>query len=220
MRLGPLTALTLVAACAGTPEPSVVSATRDGLHPGPWTDLFDGQGLGTLVSISFGGEGEVRVEDGALILPFGSPLTGVTYPGAFPTRDYELECRAARLSGSDFFCGLTFPVQDQHATLVLGGWGGTLTGLSCVDGEDASNNSTRRFVHFETGRDYLIRIRVGGGRLRCFLEDELIVDLVLDDHEFSLRPEVQLTRPLGLSTFLTTGRVSALRYRRLKPGPE
>ena len=51
-------------------------------------------------------------------------------------------------------------------------------------------------------------------------EDELIVDLVLDDHEFSLRPEVELTRPLGLSTFLTTGRVSALRYRRLKPGPE
>jgi len=220
VRLGPLTALTLVAACAGTPEPSVVSATQDGLHPGPWTDLFDGQGLGTLVSISFGGEGEVRVEDGALILPFGSPLTGVTYPGAFPTRDYELECRAARLSGSDFFCGLTFPVQDQHATLVLGGWGGTLTGLSCVDGEDASNNPTRRFVHFETGRDYRLRIRVAGGNLRCFLEDELIVDLVLDDHEFSLRPEVELTRPLGLSTFLTTGRVSALRYRRLKPDPE
>jgi hypothetical protein len=162
----------------------------------------------------------VHVEDGALILPFGSPLTGVTYPGAFPTRDYELECAAARLSGSDFFCGLTFPVQDQHATLVLGGWGGTLTGLSCVDGEDASSNPTRRFVHFETGRDYHIRIRVGGGRLRCFLDEELIVDLALAAHDFSLRPEVQLNRPLGLSTFLTTGRVSALRYRRLKPGPE
>ena len=220
MRLGPLVVLTLAAACAGSPEPSVVSLTGDGLHPGPWTDLFDGRGLGGLVPTSFGGEGEVRVEDGALILPFGSPLTGVTYPGAFPTRDYELECRAARLSGSDFFCGLTFPVQDQHATLVLGGWGGTLTGLSCVDGEDASNNPTRRFVHFETGRDYRLRIRVAGGNLRCFLEDELIVDLVLDDHEFSLRPEVELTRPLGLSTFLTTGRVSALRYRRLKPDPE
>jgi hypothetical protein len=75
-------------------------------------------------------------------------------------------------------------------------------------------------VHFETGRDYRIRIRVAGGRLRCFLDEELIVDLVLAAHEFSLRPEVELTRPLGLSTYLTTSRVSALRYRRLKPGPE
>jgi hypothetical protein len=89
-----------------------------------------------------------------------------------------------------------------------------------VDGEDASNNPTRRFVHFETGRDYRIRVRVGGGRLRCFLDEELIVNLALAAHDFSLRPEVQLTRPLGLSTFLTTGRISALRYRRLKPGPE
>ncbi|MDP6939338.1 MAG: DUF1080 domain-containing protein [Planctomycetota bacterium] len=220
MRLEPLAALALVAACAGSPEPSVVPLTEDDLRPGPWTQLFDGRGLGALVPTSFGGEGEVHVEDGALVLPFGSPLTGVTYPGAFPTRDYELECAAARLSGSDFFCGLTFPVQDQHATLVLGGWGGTLTGLSCVDGEDASNNPTRRFVHFETGRDYRIRVRVGGGRLRCFLDEELIVNLALAAHDFSLRPEVQLTRPLGLSTFLTTGRISALRYRRLKPGPE
>ena len=220
MRLGPLTALTLVAACAGSPESSVVPPAEDDLRPGPWTDLFDGQGLGALVPTSFGGEGEVRVEGGSLILPFGSPLTGVTYSGSFPTHDYELECAAARLSGSDFFCGLTFPVQDQHATLVLGGWGGTLTGLSCVDGEDASSNPTRRFVHFETGRDYRIRVRVGGGRLRCFLDEELIVNLALAAHDFSLRPEVQLTRPLGPSTFLTTGRISALRYRRLKPGPE
>jgi len=219
VRLGPHFALILVAACAGSPEPAAVPLTGDGLHSGPWTDLFDGKGLGSLVPTSFGGEGEVRVEDGALILPFGSPLTGVTYTGAFPTRDYEIECRAARLSGSDFFCALTFPVKDQHASLVLGGWGGTLTGLSCVDGADAADNPTRRFLHFETGRDYLLRIRVGSGRLRCFLDEELIVDLILAEHEFSLRPEVELTRPLGLSTYLTTGRVSVLRYRRLTRDP-
>jgi len=55
--------------------------------------------------------------------------------------------------------------------------------------------------------------------LRCFLDEELIVDLILAEHEFSLRPEVELTRPLGLSTYLTTGRISALRYRRLTRGP-
>jgi len=60
---------------------------------------------------------------------------------------------------------------------------------------------------------------VGSGRLRCFLDEELIVDLILAEHEFSLRPEVELTRPLGLSTYLTTGRISALRYRRLTRGP-
>ena len=219
MRLGPHFALILIAACAASPEPTVLPPTGGSPQSGTWTDLFDGQGLGGLVPTSFGGEGEVRVEDGALILPFGSPLTGVTYAGAFPTSDYEIECRAARLSGADLFCALTFPVKEQHATLVLGGWGGTLTGLSCVDGADASDNPTRRFLHFETGRDYLLRIRVGSGRLRCFLDEELIVDLILAEHEFSLRPEVELTRPLGLSTYLTTGRISALRYRRLTRGP-
>ena len=32
------------------------------------------------------------------------------------------------------------------ATLIVGGWGGGLVGISSIDGEDASNNSTRSNV--------------------------------------------------------------------------
>jgi hypothetical protein len=219
VRLGATLALVLISACAGAALPSAASDAPDGHEFGPWIELFDGQALGPLEPTAFGGQGQVRVQGGALILPFGSPLTGVTYSGVFPTSDYELECRAARLSGTDFFCALTFPVHEQHATLVLGGWGGALTGLSCVDGEDASSNGTRRFVHFEAGRDYLVRVQLGRGRLRCFLDGELIVDLETAAHVFSLRPEVELNRPLGLATYLTTGRIRVLRYRRITSAP-
>jgi len=155
------------------------------------------------------------MQEGALLLPFGSPLTGVTYRGKFPTDGYEIEFLAARLSGTDFFCALTFPVLEQHATLVLGGWGGSLTGISCVDGEDASSNTTRQFRHYETGREYRVRVQLADGRLQCFVDNERIADLEGAAHRFSLRPEVELSRPLGLASYMTTGRIRGLRFRRV-----
>jgi hypothetical protein len=38
------------------------------------------------------------------------------------------------MQGSDFFAALTFPVNDLFCTLINGGWGGMLVGLSSLDG--------------------------------------------------------------------------------------
>src|SRR4051812_20968001 len=46
-----------------------------------WTSLFDGKALGKWTSANFGGEGEVKVENGTILLPAGVTLTGVTYTG-------------------------------------------------------------------------------------------------------------------------------------------
>ena len=48
-------------------------------------------------------------------------MTGVTWTRDFPKSNYEIRLEAMRVEGSDFFCGLTFPYQKAHATLVLGG---------------------------------------------------------------------------------------------------
>src|SRR5690606_6791411 len=87
-----------------------------------WTELFDGQTTQGWRHTEFGGEGEVIVENGAMQLAMGSPLTGVTLTAPPPSGNYELEVVAARIEGTDFFCGLTFPVGDNHLTLILGGW--------------------------------------------------------------------------------------------------
>ncbi len=145
----------------------------------------------------------------------GQPLTGVTWHEPIPSGDYELELLATRLAGDDFFVGLTFPVGEAHLTLVLGGWGGALCGLSCLDGEDASGNETKFFRAFEKGRETHVRLEVVAGRVRCWIDDENVIDLDTTDRELSLRTEVELNAPLGIATFLTRSSYRDLRWRSL-----
>lgn len=181
-----------------------------------WQILFDGRGLGDFAVTKFGGEGAVRVEGGRLLLEQGGPLTGVTWRGAaLPGSDYELELSAARLLGTDFFCGLTFPVGESHASLILGGWGGALCGLSSLDGSDASENETQSFRGFEMGRVYRVRVEVTAARIRAFVDDECIVDAAIAGRQVDTRPEVELSKPLGIASFMTTAAIGPVRWRRL-----
>lgn len=181
----------------------------------PWRSLFDGSSLGAFVSTDFGGQGEVAVAGGRIRLEPGNPLTGVTWTGPAPAGAYELELIAARLDGSDFFCGLTFPVGDAHLTLVLGGWGGTVCGLSCLDGLDAAHNDTRVLRGFATGREYTIRVEVTPARVAAFVDGEPLATESLAGKTCSLRPEVALSRPLGIASFLCTASLRGLRWRPL-----
>ncbi|MBI5852184.1 MAG: DUF1080 domain-containing protein [Planctomycetes bacterium] len=179
-----------------------------------WRELFDGASLGAFASTPFGGEGEVSVVDGRIVLDAGSPLTGVTWGGEpLPQVDYELELSATRLSGNDFFCGLTLPIGDAHATLVLGGWGGALCGLSSLDGRDASENETTTFRGFESGREYRVRVLVTATRFRAWLDGESIVDVGLAGRRIGMRPEVARSRPFGIACFATRAAVRGVRVR-------
>ncbi|MCA8950260.1 MAG: DUF1080 domain-containing protein [Planctomycetes bacterium] len=193
----------LVGGCA-TPTPTE-----------PWTELFDGRTLGAFASTRFGGEGEVAVRDGELRLGIGSPMTGITWQGTPPSGAYELEVEAARVTGTDFFCGLTFPVRDAWLTLVLGGWGGAVSGLSSLDGNDAARNETRTLRHFETGRVYRVTVRVDDRRVAVAIDGEPFLAADITDRELSLRPEVELSRPLGIATFVTAARIRTVRWRPL-----
>jgi hypothetical protein len=184
----------------------------------PWTDLFDGAQLGKFVVTDFGGQGEVAVRDGAIELGFGSPLTGITWNGEVPTGAYELEVAAARVDGGDFFAGITFPVGDSHLTLVLGGWGGSLCGLSSLDGNDAAHNDTRTHRQFAPGRDHTARIVVTADRVQTFLDGEPLCHAERSQHRLGLRPEVLLSRPLGISSFATCSRIRSVRWRPLLDG--
>ncbi len=192
------------AACHGGPQPEQ-----------PWTCLFDGETLGAFVATEFGGEGAVLVEGGRLVLESGSPLTGVTWSGDLPRTDYEIELGAARLSGTDFFLGLTFPVGPSCCTLILGGWGGSLVGLSNIDDADASENETRRHIGFEDGVRYAVRVRVTPARIRAWLDDVEIVNQPLAGRRVSIRPEVTLSRPFGIATFATTAAYENIRIRKV-----
>ncbi len=184
---------------------------------GESSDLFDGKTLGDWKPTEFGTGRSVTVSDGAIELEEGFPLTGVSYAGEVPHDNFALDLEAQRVSGNDFFCAVTFPVGDSHCTLVLGGWGGTVTGLSCLDGKDASENETTQYVRYERNRWYRVRIRVVEQRVEAWLDDRRLVDVDCRGREVSLRNEVLLSRPLGICSFATTARLRNIRLVELDP---
>ncbi len=185
--------------------------------PYAWRDLFDGKTLAGWKVPNFGGQGEVTVKDGMVIMETGNMMTGITYTGEVPRENYEIYLEGMRLEGSDFFCTTTFPVGKDPCTLVMGGWGGTVVGLSNVDFYDASDNPTTTFMDFKDNRWYKIRLRVSGAKIEAWIDDEQVVNQVRAGHKFDIRFEVELCQPLGISTWCTTGAVRNIRIRQLRP---
>jgi hypothetical protein len=170
--------------------------------------LFDGKtlkGWQILDRLDFKGHGPVTVQDGELVLEQGQAMTGVRWEGEFPTMDYEVTLETRRIEGSDFFCGMTFPVDQSHCSLVLGGWGGSLTGLSSVDGFDASENETTGVTDFKEKQWYKVRLRVTKEKIEVWLDRDKIVNLEHADRKLSLRWEMDSMPPFGFATWYTTG---------------
>lgn len=172
--------------------------------------IFDGKSLDGWIKTKFGGEGDVRIEEGSLVLGMGNPLTGITWgdPQQLPFRmDYEIELEARRVEGSDFFCGLTFPHGEEYASLIVGGWGGSLVGISCLDRADASENETTRIRKFEKGTWYKIRLRVRKERIQAWIDDKMVTDCLIRGRQLTTRSEVRLCQPLGISSFQTKAEI-------------
>ena len=179
--------------------------------------LFDGKTLTGWKSTEFGGEGEVSVVDGAIVLEMGNNMTGITWTDAvkLPTIDYEISLEAKRIDGDDFFCGLTFPVKDKALSLILGGWGGATVGLSSIDDADASSNETTSYVDFDRDHWYKVRLRVTEAKVQAWLDGKSIVDVKIAGRKLSIRSEVELSRPFGISTWLTKAAIRNIEIRRL-----
>ncbi|MCY3021536.1 MAG: DUF1080 domain-containing protein [Planctomycetota bacterium] len=196
---------------AGAEKPGKAAADEP-----PWISLFDGKTLKNWKQSGFAGEAKARVEDGCILLPPGATLTGITYTGKdLPTMNYEIELEAKRVDGSDFFCGLTFPVDKSSATLVLGGWGGSLVGISSLDGNDAANNETTKMVTFEDKRWYHIRVCILKEKLEAWIDDDKVVDADTKDRKIDVRIDIEECKPCGLATYQTLGAIRNIRARKL-----
>ncbi|WP_337174208.1 DUF1080 domain-containing protein [Paludisphaera sp.] len=183
-------------------------------------ELFDGKTLDGWKKTPFYGADvvDVRVEDGAIVLPEGRSMSGVTSTREdLPKVDYELTYEAKRTAGNDFFAAATFPVGDGFVTLVNGGWGGNITGLSCLDGADASENQTTTGHRYKDDVWYRFRVRVTADAVRCWIDDKEVVKVDIRDRVLSTRIQVRASEPLGFATWESAGMVRKASLRPLAP---
>jgi len=178
--------------------------------------LFDGKTLSGWEITNFGPQGPVYVSGDQIILGMGDGCTGITWKGDFPVTDYEITLEAKRVEGTDFFCGMTFPVGKDPCTFIVGGWGGTVVGLSSINGMDASENETTILRQFEKERWYKIRIRVTGEAIQAWIDDEIVVDFAIGINSLSIRPEVELSKPFGIASWKTTAAIKNIRINKVQ----
>jgi hypothetical protein len=176
------------------------------LEPGKWAAIE--------------GAADVEWDDQARVMRIGigTDLNGVRWTGPVPTVPYAVELEARRVSGNDFFCALTFPVRSgaECVSLIVGGWGGNIVGISSINGLDASDNSTASSREFEDKRWYRIRLEVAEERLQAWIDDQQVVDAHTEEQRLSLREgPIEGCAPFGLATWLTSAEVRGVKWRQL-----
>lgn len=210
----------LPVAAADSPAPSAAAA--QGEEAG--RSLFDGRTLAGWVPSAFDSQAAVKVENpfrggpGAIILEKSTYLSGITLASAadLPRMNYEISLEAMKLAGHDFFCGLTFPVGETAVTFIVGGWGGMVTGISCIDNSDASDNDTTSAKEFKPDRWYRIRVRVTPGKLEAWIDGDQVVDVETTGRKLDLRfGDIKHSLPLGIAAFETSAALRDIRLRRL-----
>jgi len=165
-------------------------------------------------------EGKVLIHDGEITLQPGQPMTGARF-GAWmsaklPLIRYSIEYEAMRVEGNDFFGTVTFPVNDSHVSLVIGGWGGTLVGISSIDDMDASENSTHGNGYFENNHWHKVRIEVRDDEIRAWINDKLFVNTSTKGHKLGLRSgDIEKCLPFGFASYATQSRIRGVLIRRL-----
>lgn len=195
----------------------------------PWVSL-----KGSWKACQFGGEGDVSIKEGVITMEYGEPLTGVVWTGPFegdeakkqpkdggkvikplPRDNYEIRWQCKRDKGYDFLCAFTFPIADQYASLVMGGWGGGITGISSIDGQDASDNDTTMFKNYDDKRWYNARVRVETQKITVWIDGKEMFDQPRKDHEFDIRFEMDPCTPMGIANFECDSQIRNIEIRRL-----
>jgi len=208
----------LLISCTGSPkkENSSQYLENQTVAKPDSTYLFDGETLNGWEITNFGPQGPVYVSGGSIILGMGEGCTGITWVKKFPVMNYKVTLEAKRVSGNDFFCGMTFPAGKDPCTLIVGGWGGTVVGLSSINKKDASENETTTLMEFEKDHWYRICLMVRDDTIKTFINDTIVIDFVKGDKVLTIRPEVELSKPFGIASWYTTAALRNIKLEKIE----
>ena len=91
-----------------------------------------------------------------------------------------------------------------------------MIGISSIDGYDASENETGDAYSFEDGKWYEIRLRVTQTELLVWIDEEMVIDCEVEGREVNMRfGEIEMSTPLGITTYATTGEFKKIFLRKI-----
>ena len=184
--------------------------------PEGWQALFDGNSLDNWEVTQYD-DRKPFVKNGVMTIPMSINvlMTSVCWNGEpLPENNYAIYYEARRVEGNDIFGAISFPYGDTSATLIVGGWGGLVCGISCIAGYDASENETTKYINFKDGQWYPIYLRVTTDSIRATIDNVPVFDLATAGKRIHLRGGMYAPA-LTLSTYLTTGEIRNLRIKKL-----
>lgn len=83
-----------------------------------------------------------------------------------------------------------------------------------MDQQDASENETTDFFNFHNGQWYNILLTVQEDRIEARLDGKQIVTCRVGGRQVHTRPEVALSKPLGIATYHSRAEIRKIRLRR------
>lgn len=205
----------LLAGCRGGQKEEIkVKSVNQGITESVL--LVDGESMTGWEITNFGPQGPVYLSGNEIILGMGEGCTGITWKKDFPAMNYKVTLEAKKIAGNDFFCGITFPVGESPCTFIAGGWGGTTVGLSSINGKDASENETTTLMKFDRDRWYNICLIVKSDTIKALIDNVVVIDFVIGNKRLSIRPEVQISRPFGITSWNTTSALRNISVQKVK----
>ena len=93
--------------------------------------------------------------------------------------------------------------------------GGGVVGLSSIDGSNASENETTSYMNFVNGRWHHIRVRVEPAQIQAWIDEDRVVNIETTNKTFSIRIEMESSKPLGIATWNTAAALKNIQFKKL-----
>jgi len=209
---------------AATPEPKAVAEAP----PGKWQRLFDGKSLAGWRAVpqfpvgrdeGTGKPGEVRVEDGRILLEAGAPYTAISRPLPSVSCDYELSLEAMRPADRGDLCSVLFPFGNSRCVLTVGaGDMSNVVAFDTLDGRTGKSEDAMALMRFDPNRWYRVRLRITRGWLDAWVDDQPALAVPLLGRRLDAAPAWAKAAPLAIGTSCaSSAAVRNVLLRRLDP---
>ncbi|MCY3023180.1 MAG: protein kinase [Planctomycetota bacterium] len=187
---------------------------------GPGEDLFDGKSLaGWKVPDTglFARHGDVRVENGELVLRKGQQGTAAAWAGQFPSVDYELAFELKFPSPL-----VSFPVGTSQWAFFLtkdftGESSAAVGPVKVTSGSLGCTPKGGAKLPVEQGKWYGVRLRIAAHKITATIDGQQRFEFDTTPHEEQGRGGDDTLKPLAVFTWQGEGAIRAIRLRRLKP---